>query len=341
MRTKIVCTIGPNTESDEKIKELIENGMNVARLNFSHDTHKNHAKRIKTIRKWAKRLKKNVAILCDLQGPKIRTADFPNPPRKLRDGQNVVLTSSVCEKCKANEIMIMDPYIHTDVKPKDTILIDDGAIELIVVKIVEHQIFCKVLHGGDVYPKKGVNLPLTKTTTNSLTDKDRIDLEFILTQEPDWIAISFVQTANDVEVLRELMGKSKAKVMCKIETAVAIDNLDPIIRASDGIMVARGDLGVEMPIEKLPLIQKQIIKRCNYDATPVVTATHMLSSMTHSPFPTRAEVTDIANAVFDGTDAVMLSNETTIGKYPVEALKTMRKIVEETEKYLYKRENDL
>ncbi len=340
MRTKIVCTIGPNTESEEKIKELIENGMNIARLNFSHDTHQNHAKRIANIRKWSKKLNKKVAILCDLQGPKIRTADFPNPPRKVRDGQTVVLTSSVCEKCKATEIMIMDPYIHTDVKPKDTILIDDGAIELIVEKIIDHQIYCKVIHGGEIYPKKGVNLPLTKTTTSSLTDKDVKDLEFILTQEPDWIAISFVQTVDDDLTLKNLMGKSKAKVMCKIETAVAIDNIDSIIRIADGIMVARGDLGVEMPIEKLPIIQKQIIKRCNYDSTPVVTATHMLSTMTHSPFPTRAEVTDIANAVFDGTDAVMLSNETTIGKYPVEALQMMHKIVEETEKYLYKREND-
>jgi pyruvate kinase len=237
--------------------------------------------------------------------------------------------------------MIMDPYIHTDVKPKDAILIDDGAIELTVEKIVDEKIFCKVIHGGDIYPKKGVNLPLTKTTTNSLTEKDEKDLEFILTKDPDWIAISFVQTEEDVHNLRKLMGKSKAKVMCKIETAVAIDNIDSIIQVSDGIMVARGDLGVEMPIEQLPIIQKQIIKRCNFDATPVVTATHMLSTMTHAPFPTRAEVTDIANAVFDGTDAVMLSNETTIGQYPIEALKMMKKVAEAAETYLLKRKTDL
>ena len=341
MRTKIVCTIGPNTESEEKIKELIENGMNIARLNFSHDTHENHGKRIKNIRKWAQKLDKKVSILCDLQGPKIRTADFPNPPYKLRDGQSVILVSSSIEKTNPKQIMIMDPYIHSDVKPKDLILIDDGAIELIVEKIEDYQIFCKVLHGGEVYPKKGVNLPLTKTTTSSLTEKDKRDLEFILTQEPEWIAISFVQTVEDVLALKSLMGKSKAKVMCKIETAVAIDNIDAIIQVADGIMVARGDLGVEMPIEQLPIIQKQIIKRCNYDSTPVVTATHMLSSMTHSPFPTRAEVTDIANAIFDGTDAVMLSNETAIGEYPVDALKTMRKIAEATENYIYKHENRL
>jgi pyruvate kinase len=341
MRTKIICTIGPNTESEEKIQALIENGMNIARLNFSHDSHENHGQKIDNIRKIAQKLDKKVSILCDLQGPKIRTAPFENAPRKVKDGETVILTSSVCIDCQPNEIMIMDPYIHTDVKPKDLILIDDGAIELMVEKVVEHQIFCKVVHGGDIYPKKGVNLPLTKTTTSSLTEKDIKDLEFILTKDPDWIAISFVQTEEDVKLLRSLMGDSKAKVMCKIETAVAIENIDSIICASDGIMVARGDLGVEMPIEKLPLIQKQIIKRCNYDGTPVVTATHMLASMTHSAFPTRAEVTDIANAVFDGTDAVMLSNETAIGEYPVEALSMMRKVVEQTEKYLYKRENDI
>ncbi|MEI6039766.1 MAG: pyruvate kinase [Candidatus Berkelbacteria bacterium] len=341
MRTKIICTIGPNTESEEKIKELIENGMNIARLNFSHDSHENHAKRIDNIRKWAKKLDKKVAILCDLQGPKIRTAPFENAPRKVHDGDIVVLTSSVCNDCKSKEIMIMDPYIHTDVKPKDLILIDDGTIELIVLSVENHKITCKVLHGGEIYPKKGVNLPLTVTTTSSLTDKDRADLEFILTKEPEWIAISFVQTVEDVKLLKSLMGKSKAKIMCKIETAVALDNIDSIITLSDGIMVARGDLGVEMPIERLPIIQKQIIKRCNYDGTPVVTATHMLSTMTHCAFPTRAEVTDIANAVFDGTDAVMLSNETTIGEYPVEALKTMKKIVEETENYIYHRSNNI
>ncbi len=341
MRTKIICTIGPQTESEEKIKALIENGMDVARLNFSHDTHKNHARRIALIRKWAGKLKKKVAILCDLQGPKIRTADFDTPPRKIRDGQTLVLTSSICDKCKPNEIMIMDPYIHTDVSPNDLILIDDGAIELIVTKVIDHQIICKVIHGGEVYPKKGVNLPLTRTTTSSLTDKDKKDLEFILTQSPDWVAISFVQSVEDVLNLRKLMGKSKSKIMCKIERAAAYENIDSIIQVADGIMVARGDLGVEMPIEKLPIIQKQIIKRCNYDSTPVATATHMLSSMTHSPFPTRAEVTDIANAVFDGTNAVMLSNETTVGKYPIEALKTMKKIVSSTEKYLFGRENKL
>ena len=341
MRTKIVCTIGPNTESEEKIKELIEEGMNIARLNFSHDNYENHGKRIKNIRKWAKKKRKKVEVLCDLQGPKIRVADFKNPPRKVNAGGKIILTSSAIEDPKVNELMIMDPYVHSDVKPKDLILIDDGAIELMVEKVVEHKIFCKVIVGGLIYPKKGVNLPLTVMTTSSLTDKDREDLQFILTQKPDWIAISFVQTKDDIITLRNLINDDKIKIMCKIETAKAYENIDSIIQVSDGIMVARGDLGVEMPIEKLPIIQKQIIKRCNYDNKPVVTATHMLSTMVNSPFPTRAEVTDIANAVYDGTDAVMLSNETTVGKYPIEALQTMRKIVLATEDYLYHRDNRL
>lgn len=340
MRTKIICSIGPNTESEEKIKELIENDMGIARLNFSHDSHENHARRIDLVRKWSKKLKKNVEILCDLQGPKIRIADFPNAPRKIRDGQKIVLTSSIAE-AGANEIMIQDPYVHSDVSPKDIILIEDGLIELMVEKAVEHRIYCKVIRGGDIYPKKGVNLPLTQTTTNSITDKDKKDLEFILPYNPDWIAISFVQTADDVKQLRELMGNSKARVMCKIETAVAFDNINSIIREADGIMVARGDLGVEMPFEKLPILQKQIIKRCNYEGVPVVTATQMLTSMVNVPFPTRAEVSDIANAVYDGTDAVMLSNETTVGKYPIEVLKTMKKVIEAIEDYIYHRDNKI
>jgi len=341
MRTKIICTIGPATEAEQKIKELIENGMDIARLNFSHDTHENHGKRIELIRKWSKKLKKSVKILCDLQGPKIRTTNFPNPPRSVHDGDQITLASNTCTDREPSQLVIDDPYVHTDVRPKDIILIDDGAIELMVEKVNDHQICCRVVHGGDIYPRKGVNLPLTKMTTSSLTEKDKVDLNFILSQKPDWIAISFVQNKDDVLGLRLLKKRSKAKIMCKIERAAAFKNIDSIIQVADGVMVARGDLGVELPFEQLPVIQKQIIKRCNYDNTPVVTATHMLSSMVSSPFPTRAEVTDIANAVLDGTDAVMLSNETTIGSYPIEALKAMKKIVTATEDYLYHRKNVL
>lgn len=337
-RTKIVCSIGPKTESDEMIKLMIENGMDIARLNFSHDSHENHGMRIDRIRKWSKELRKDVKILCDLQGPKIRVREFENAPIKLCAGDTVVLTTSVCNDINPGEIVIEDPYLHTDVDVDDIILIDDGLLELQVKEIKNHKITCYVATGGDLYPRKGVNLPFTQTTTSSLTEKDIDDLKFVLTKDPDWIAISFVQTEKDVEDLRNLMGDSKASVMVKIERANAIKNLSSIIKAADGVMVARGDLGVEIPIAKLPVIQKQIIKKSNYEDKPVVTATQMLASMTKVPFPTRAEVTDIANAVIDGTDAVMMSNETTVGEYPLEALKMMSSVVEETEKYLYERE---
>lgn len=339
MRTKIICSIGPATESPEMIEKMIEGGMNIARMNFSHDTHEAHGRRIDTIREIAKKLNKHVDILCDLQGPKIRVRDFENPPIQLCDGEEIVFVTSVCEDIKHGEIMIEDPYLHTDVKKDDVILIDDGQIELSVSASENGRIYCEVVNGGFLYPRKGVNLPFTETTTSSLTDKDEKDLEFILTKNPEWVAISFVQTKKDVLRIRELLGDNKARVMCKIERANAIDNIGEIIEESDGIMVARGDLGVEIPFERLPIIQKQIIKRCNFDNKPVVTATQMLASMTKSPVATRAEVSDIANAVLDGTDAVMMSNETTVGDYPLKALETMRKVVKETESYLHEREN--
>lgn len=341
MRTKIICSIGPATESEEMIEKLINGGMNIARLNFSHDSHQAHADRIAKIRKIAQKLDKKVEILCDLQGPKIRVRDFADAPIRICDNDNIVLMTPNDDEVVTNEIVIEDPYLHTDVSKNDTILIDDGQIELSVDKIDGHRIFCTAIHGCDLYPRKGVNLPFTETTTSALTDKDKKDLEFILTLNPDWVAISFVQNKQDVLNLRSLMGKSKARVMCKIERAKAIDNINDIIDEADGIMVARGDLGVEIPFQKLPIIQKQIIKRCNYVDKPVVTATHMLSSMTKAPIPTRAEVTDIANAVLDGTDAVMMSNETTVGQYPIEALTVMQKVVEETENWLFHRKNNL
>lgn len=341
MRTKVVCSIGPSTESDEMIKEMIERGMEIARFNFSHDTHEAHGERIDRIRKWAKKLNKKVDILCDLQGPKIRIRDFENAPKILISGQKVVFTTSSCMEIKDSDIVIEDPYLHTDVKVNDIILIDDGNIELFVTDVSNHKITAEVVNGGELYPRKGVNLPLTQTTTSSLTDKDIKDLKFVLTKNPEWIAISFVQSDEDVFRLRELMGDSKSRIMCKIERANAIDNLSDIIKASDGIMVARGDLGVEIPFEKLPIIQKQIIKKCNFANKPVITATQMLASMTKSPIPTRAEVSDIANAVLDGTDAVMMSNETTVGKYPLKALEAMTRTIQETEKYLFERKNIL
>jgi len=341
MRTKIICSIGPATESEAMITQLIEGGMNIARLNFSHDSLEVHGERIKKIRKIAKKLKKRVDILCDLQGPKIRVREFADAPRVLTNGQKVVLSASSCKDIKPSEIVVEDPYVHSDVSVGDVVLLDDGLMELRVKKVTNHKIHCEVVNGGELYPRKGVNLPLTRTTTSSLTAKDKKDLKFILEFEPDWVAISFVQSAKDVEVLRKLMGKSKAKVMCKIERALAFTNIHEIVDASDGIMVARGDLGVEIPIERLPIIQKIVIRVCNYLDKPVVTATQMLASMTKNPVPTRAEVTDIANAIMDGTDAVMMSNETTVGDHPLKALEVMRKVVKETEDFKYNRVNKL
>ncbi len=341
MRTKIVCTIGPATDSEEMLEKMIEGGMDIARTNFSHDLRETHMERIDRIRRVADRLGKKVQILCDLQGPKIRVAEFPNPPRKLNDNEAVTLVTHVCSDIREEDIVIDDPYLHSDVSPNDVILIDDGIIELQVERIEDCRIFCTVINGGDLYTRKGVNLPLTTTTTSSLTDKDKEDLKMILTKDPEWIAISFVQTKDDVLNVRSLMGDSKARVMCKIERANAIDNLQDIINEADGIMVARGDLGVEIPVEKLPVIQKRIIRLCNDAGKPVVTATQMLASMTKIAFPSRAEVTDIANSVFDGTDAVMMSNETAVGNYPVQALNIMRKVAQEAENYLFRGDNTL
>ncbi len=334
MQTKIICSIGPATGSNQMIKALIENGMNIARLNFSHETKLIQGKRIDRVRKWAKKLNRDIEILCDLRGPKIRIGDFPGLPKTIRENQSIVIKKGGKNKLADNEIIIDDQNLHHNLKTNDIILIDDGQIELIVENIQTPKIFCKVIRGGTLYPKKGVNVPFMLTAASSLTKKDLKDLEFILPKKPEWIGLSFVQGVQDVINLKKLIGRSNTRVMCKIERASAINNLEEIIEEADGIMVARGDLGVEIPIEKLPIVQKRIITECNNTGTPVVTATHMLASMITSKIPTRAEATDVANAIIDGTDFVMLSNETTVGEYPIEALKTMVKIVQETENYL-------
>jgi pyruvate kinase len=345
-RTKILASIGPASESPEVIEQLLNEGMNIVRFNFSHDTQESHLARINKVREVANRVGKEVQILCDLQGPKIRIRNFEPNPRVVEDQEKITLTTSEDKDVKENELIIEDPYLNTDVKKDDIILIDDGLIELRVENVDGYKINCVVVHGGEIYPRKGVNLPLTQTTTSAITDKDINDLDFILKEcNPDWIALSFVQSEKDIEQLRGLIkernGSSEIKIMAKIETAQSIKNanLNGIIQAVDGVIVARGDLGVEIPFEKLPIIQKEIIKKSNYANKPVITATQMLSSMVHSPVPTRAEVSDIANAVIDGSDAVWLSNETTVGEYPVLALRAMAKVVDETENYLFRREN--
>lgn len=347
-RTKILASIGPASESPEIIEQLINEGMNIVRFNFSHDTHESHAARIREVRGVATKIGKKVEVLCDLQGPKIRIRNFEPNPRIVQDQEKITLTTSKDDNVQEGELVIEDPYLHSDVSTGDIILIDDGLIELRVGSVDGYKIHCEVVHGGEIYPRKGVNLPLTQTTTSAITDKDKEDLGFILEEcQPDWIALSFVQTGEDIKYLRELIkergGNENIRIMAKIETAQSIknDNLNSIIQEADGVIVARGDLGVEIPFEKLPFIQKEIINKANYAHKPVITATQMLSSMVHSPVPTRAEVTDIANAVIDGSDAVWLSNETTVGEYPVLAIKAMAKIVDATEEYLFGQPNPL
>ncbi len=344
-RTKILASIGPASESAEVIEQLINAGMNIVRFNFSHDTE-GQADRIKTVREVSARMGKKVDILCDLQGPKIRIRNFEPNPRIVKDQDKITLTTSGDENVQDGELVIEDPYLHSDVSANDIILIDDGLIELRVENVDGYKINCEVVHGGEIYPRKGVNLPLTITTTNAITQKDKDDLTFILEKcHPDWIALSFVQTGEDIKYLRELIkergGDEKIKIMAKVETAQSIknNNLNSIIQEADGVIVARGDLGVEIPFEKLPFIQKEIINKSNYAHKPVITATQMMSSMVHSPVPTRAEVTDIANAIIDGSDAVWLSNETTIGEYPILAVRAMAKVVDATEDYLFNQPN--
>jgi pyruvate kinase len=332
-KTQIVVTVGPKTESPEMIKKLIEAGMDVARFNFSHDVHESFEKRAKLVRKYSP-LRKKVKILADLQGPRIRVGDMPKEGRTLKDGEKIVFTTHVCGAIKKEEVVIRDPYLHEDVKKGDVILLDNGIMEAYVTGVHEHKIEAKILRGGTLFSNKGVNLPLTKTTTSAITDKDKKDIEFIKKMKFDYVALSFVSCKEDLELLRHLLGEGGPKIISKIETGQAIQNLHDIIELSDAIMVARGDLGIETPMEKLPLLQKEIINKTKYAGKPVITATQMLDSMVKSPHPTRAEVSDIANAVIDGTSAVMLSNETAVGDYPLEALAMMAKVAEATEDYI-------
>ena len=336
-KTQIVVTVGPATESKEMIAKLIDGGMNVARFNFSHDTHETFAKRAKTIRLIAARKLKKVKILADLQGPRIRVGEMPKEGRVLNDGETVVFTTHVCQAIAKDEIVIKDAFLHEDVKRGDVILLDNAVMEALVTKVNNHKITAKITRGGILFSNKGVNLPLTKTTTSALTDKDKRDIEFIKKAKFDYVALSFVSTENDVKELKQLLGEKGPKVISKIETAQAMENIDAIISASDGVMVARGDLGVENPIEKVPMLQKAIISKAKWWGKPSITATQMLDSMVKNPIPIRAEVSDIANAIFDGTSAIMLSNETAVGDYPLEALAVMDKVAVETENYIENR----
>ena len=324
-RTKIVCTIGPSSDSPQVLRSLMETGMDVARLNFSHGTHEYHQTCGRTIRETADDLGKSVGIMMDLQGPKIRTGALENGrPVHLEDGAPVRLTTRGVTG-DAHTIATAYEALPRDVGPGDSIFIADGLLELCVERVEGPDVYCTVTHGGQLAEHKGINLPGVDVSAPPLTPKDLEDLAFGLTLDIDFIALSFVRTARDVLDLKqriEASGKSPAMVS-KIERPEALANFDAILEVTDAVMLARGDLGVEVPLDELPQIQKDLIGKCNDEGVPVITATQMLESMTSHPRPTRAEVADVANAVYDGTDAIMLSGETAFGQYPVEAVKLM------------------
>ncbi|MTV50194.1 pyruvate kinase [Heliobacillus mobilis] len=334
-RTKIVCTIGPASENIETLKDMMRAGMNVARLNFSHGSHEEHGQRMENIRRAAAELGLNVAILLDTKGPEIRLREFAAPPIMLEAGQAFTLTTEAVLG-DAEKVSITYEDLPQDVTTGDKILIDDGLIELQVESVEGPEIRCRVLNGGKVSNKKGVNVPGIKINLPSVTEKDISDIQFGIAQKVDFIAASFVRKAADVLAIRKILEEAGATIdiISKIESREAIDNLDEIVHASDGIMVARGDLGVEIPAEEVPIIQKSLIAQCNRLGKPVITATQMLDSMINNPRPTRAEASDVANAIFDGTDAIMLSGETANGKYPLITVKTMDRIARRAEEAL-------
>ena len=339
-KTKIVCTIGPSSESLENTKKLILAGMNVARLNFSHGDFDEHGNRIKNIRQACEEMNKTVAILLDTKGPEIRTGKLAVEPIDLVQDEYVTLTTEEILGDK-DRISVTYNELPQDVEVGSTILIDDGLIGLTVVDVQGTEIKCKIVNGGTIKSRKGVNVPGVKISLPGITEKDANDIIFGIEQGVDFIAASFVRKASDVMEIRNLLDKHNAKhiqIISKIENQEGVDNLDEILEASDGLMVARGDLGVEIPAEEVPLVQKRMIEKCNTVGKPVITATQMLDSMQRNPRPTRAEASDVANAIFDGTDAIMLSGETAAGKYPVESVLTMSRIAEKAESALEYRE---
>ena len=336
-KTKIVCTIGPSSQDEEIFRELVLSGLNVARLNFSHGTQIEHKEKIDTIKKIREELKSSTAIMLDTKGPEIRLKDFENGQVELIKDQEFILTT---RDIIGNDKIVAVTYeqFPQDVKPGDKILIDDGLISMEAIEIInDTDIKCLVKNGGIIKNKKGINVPNVNINLPSLTDRDISDIKFGIEQEIDYIAASFIRNADDVIAIRRVLDDENADhimIISKIENRQGVENIDEIIEVSDGIMVARGDLGVEIPAEEVPLVQKMLIKKCNDAGKPVITATQMLDSMIRNPRPTRAEVSDVATAIFEGTDAIMLSGETASGCYPVEAVITMARIAVMIEKSL-------
>ena len=336
-KTKIICTMGPNTNDRELMKKLVENGMDIARFNFSHGDHEEQKARMDMLKAIREEVGKPVAILLDTKGPEIRTGLLKDGKKvNLEEGQTFTLTT---EKIEGDEKRVSITYdgLAEDVEIGKTILIDDGLIELKVKNITDTDIICTVINGGELGQRKGVNVPNVPVRLPALTQKDREDIIFGVEQGVDFIAASFVRSAEGVLEIKALLKECNAPhipIIAKIENAEGIKNIDEILHCADGIMVARGDLGVEIPAQEVPYLQKLLIQKCNDNYKPVITATQMFDSMIRNPRPTRAEVTDVANAVYDGTDAVMLSGETAQGKYPLEALQMMVEIVKNTENHL-------
>lgn len=335
-RTKIVCTIGPASQSPEQLKKLMLAGMDVARLNFSHGDYEEHGARIKNIREVANELGKNIAILLDTKGPEIRIKKFATGKIQLQDGGEFTLTTEDIEG-DTTKVAVTYEGLTEDVTVGDKILIDDGLIELKVLEVVGPNIKCQVQNGGPLSDRKGVNLPGVSVSLPAMSEKDLNDIKFGIEQDVDFIAASFIRKASDVIAIRKVLEdyNSDIHIISKIENQEGVDNLDEIIKVSDGLMVARGDLGVEIPVEEVPLAQKLMIESCNKAGKPVITATQMLDSMMRNPRPTRAEASDVANAIFDGTDAIMLSGETAAGKYPEESVKTMAQIAQRAEQAVH------
>lgn len=336
-KTKMIFTIGPASDNEETLREFIKIGMNVARLNFSHGTHETHKEKIDLIKKIRNELNSSTAIMLDIKGPKIRTHNFINDGVDLVEGQTFTF---ICgEEILGNNERCSISYeqLYKDVQIGGTILVDDGLLSFEIQDVKDKSIICKALVGGKIKNHKGVNVPNISIALPSVTEKDKGDLIFGCEMGIDFVAASFIRKASDVEDVRKILnanGGEKIQIIAKIESQEGVDNIDSIIDAADGIMVARGDMGVEIPIQRVPIIQKNIIKKCNTAGKIVITATQMLDSMIRNSMPTRAEACDICNAIFDGTDAIMLSGESASGSFPIEAAKTMSKIAIETEEHL-------
>lgn len=337
-RTKIVATIGPASQDVGMLRAMIRAGMDVARINFSHGTHESHAQNIATVRQVAEEESAVIAILADLPGPKVRLGTLVQDPLEITEGDTITLTAndSLLDPEKPFIVPLPHPDVLQDLQSGNRLLIDDGQLELIVYERLADRVQCHVVNGGLLHSKKGVSAPDTKLSLSSITEQDREHLKFALEQDVDYVALSFVRSGDDMRELRWLVRHLGGEValVAKIEMAEAINNFEAILEESDAIMVARGDLGVETPAEQVPVHQKNIIHSCNQWGKPVITATQMLNSMIDNPRPTRAEASDVANAIFDGTDAVMLSGETSVGKYPLQAVEMMARIAHIAEEYL-------